>query len=87
MRASHRMREILYSSAKPLPPWIWKAVRRACGDAREHAGLEIAAPHFIPAAALADLAGDHDLRRHHGDLVGDAGKLISFWPNCTRSLA
>src|ERR1700683_1604286 len=39
-----------------------------------HAGFEIAAPSgiLLPRGVVSELAGDHDFRRHHGELVGNA---------------
>ena len=51
------------------------------GDARRqelrHAGLEVAAPAgiLLPRRIIGELARDHDLDRHHGDLVGDAREI------------
>ncbi len=79
MRASHRMRDTGNSMAKPLPPWICTALSAfGPGDPRReqlrHAGLEIAAAAgvLLPRRVVGELARDHDLDRHHGDLVGDA---------------
>ena len=79
MRASHRMRDTGNSSAKPLPPWICTALSASAQATRAaeqlgHAGLEVAAAAGILLArgVIGELARDHDLRRHHGDLVGDA---------------
>ena len=46
----------------------------AGGEQLRHAGLEVAAAALVLLArrVIGDLARDHDLDRHHGDLVGDA---------------
>ena len=79
MRASQRMRDIGNSSAKPLPPWICTALSASAQATRaaeqlRHAGFEIAAPAGILFArgVIGELPRDHDLDRHHRDLVGDA---------------
>ena len=82
MRASHSTREIGYSRAKPLPPWICSALSAAAQATRareqlRHARLEVAAPALVLGAGgeIGDLAGDVDLDRHHDELVGDAGEM------------
>ena len=49
----------------------------AGGQELRHAGLEIAALAriLLPGREVSELARDHDLDRHHRDLVGDAGKI------------
>ena len=93
MRASHSTRLTGYSSAKPLPPWICRALSAAAQATRAreqlgHAGLEVAAPALVLLARgeIGELARDHDLDRHHRELVGDAreGDQIGL-PNCLRS--
>src|SRR5258708_28545912 len=47
-----------------------------CGQKLRHPCLEVAAAALVlfPRRVIADLACDHDLGRHHGDLVGNTGK-------------
>ena len=82
MRASQSTREIGYSSAKPLPPWICSALSAAAHATRAakqlgHARFEVAPPARVlrPRGEIGDLARDVDFHRHHGELVGDAGKM------------
>ena len=81
MRASHSSREIGYSSAKPLPPWICSALSAQAQDAGAkqlgHAGLEVATlvVVFLPGREIGELARHHDLHRHHRELAGDAGEV------------
>jgi hypothetical protein len=95
---AHRTgREILYSSAKPLPPWICTALSAAAPATRAASSFAMPASRsqrrplsFFPGGVIADLARDHDLRRHHGDLVGGAGKFDQLlappwaWPSISR---
>ena len=81
MRASQRTREMGYSRAKPLPPWICRALSAhrpgdAGGEELGHAGLEVAAAARVLLAGgeVGELAGDHDLDRHHRELGIDAGE-------------
>src|SRR6478672_5749155 len=61
MRASHNTRLTGYSSAKPLPPWIWSA-------------LSAAACVLLARGEISELAGKQDLGRHHHQLVRHARK-------------
>jgi hypothetical protein len=60
---------------------LHRVVGGGLGDARRqelrHAGLEIAAASgiILPRRIIGELARDHDLDRHHGDLVGDAREI------------
>src|SRR5262245_59735320 len=49
----------------------------ASGQKLRHAGLKIAtfARILLPRLEISELARDHDLDRHHRNLVGDAGKI------------
>src|SRR5712692_9931537 len=49
----------------------------AGGEQLGHAGLEIAAAAgiLLPRREIGELARDHDLGRHHRDLVGDSGEI------------
>ena len=93
MRASHSTREIGYSSAKPLPPWICRALSAAPrdpgGEELRHAGLEVAAPPLVLGAAgeIGELARDVDLGGHEGSLSATRGKATSGLPNWIRSSA
>ena len=79
MRASQRIREIGYSSAKPLPPWIWSALSAddpgdARGEELRHAGLDVAPfPGVLRARGeVGELARGQHLGRHDRELVADA---------------
>ena len=92
MRASHSTRLIGYSSAKPLPPWICRALSAAAQATRArqqlgHAGFEIAAAACVLLAggAIGELACRHDLGRHQRQLVGDAREGEIGLPNWLRS--
>ena len=49
----------------------------ARGEQLGHAGFEIAAAAGVLLARgeISELAGEQDLRRHHGELVGDAREV------------
>src|SRR5262245_48237437 len=75
-QARHRVFERKTIAAVDLHGIVGRRPRHARRQQLGHAGFEIAAPSRILLARrmIGDLARNHDLDRHHGDLVGDSRK-------------
>ncbi len=57
---------------------VGRSPRHAGCQQLRHAGLEVAAPSgvFLAGCKIGELTRDHDLDRHHDDLVGDAREIV-----------